>query len=58
MVFKKIINDPYNTVDEMVDGIVLAHRDILTFANKNKRAVFLRIMEYPCICVSVKIYAI
>ena len=39
MVFKKIINDPYNAVDEMVDGIILAHSDILTFANKNKRAV-------------------
>ena len=39
MVFKKIINDPYNVVDEMVDGIVLAHHDILKFANNNKRAV-------------------
>ena len=38
MVFKKIINDPYKVVDEMVDGIVLAHQDILKFAN-NKRAV-------------------
>ena len=39
MVFKKIINDPYKVVDEMVDGIVLAHHDILKFANNNKRAV-------------------
>tara|TARA_B100000427_G_scaffold137205_1_gene114071 strand:+ start:2217 stop:3215 length:999 start_codon:yes stop_codon:yes gene_type:complete len=39
MVFKKIINDPYKVVDEMVDGIVLAHHDILKFANSNKRAV-------------------
>jgi len=39
MVFKKIINDPYNAVDEMLEGIVLAHSNILTFANKNKRAV-------------------
>ena len=38
MVFKKIINDPYKVVDEMIDGIVLAHQDILKFAN-NKRAV-------------------
>ena len=38
MVFKKIINDPYKVVDEMVDGIVLAHQNILKFAN-NKRAV-------------------
>ena len=34
MVFKKIINDPYKVVDEMVDGIVLAHHDILKFAKK------------------------
>ena len=39
MVFKKIINDPYKVVDEMVEGIVLAHYDILKFANNNKRAV-------------------
>ena len=39
MVFKKIINDPYNAVDEMVEGIVLAHSDLLKFANNNKRAV-------------------
>ena len=39
MVFKKIINDPYKVVDEMVEGIVLAHHDILKFANNNKRAV-------------------
>ncbi len=39
MAFKKIINDPYKVVDEMVDGIVLAHHDILKFANSNKRAV-------------------
>ena len=39
MVFKKIINDPYKVVDEMVDGIVLAHHNILKFANNNKRAV-------------------
>ena len=39
MVFKKIINDPYKVVDEMVDGIVLAHHNILRFANNNKRAV-------------------
>ena len=32
MVFKKIINDPYKVVDEMIDGIVLAHHDILKFA--------------------------
>ena len=36
MVFKKIINDPYKVVDEMVDGIVLAHHDILKFASNNK----------------------
>ena len=39
MTFKKIINDPYKVVDEMVEGIVLAHHDILKFANNNKRAV-------------------
>jgi len=39
MVFKKIINDPYKVVDEMVEGIVLAHSDLLKFANNNKRAV-------------------
>ena len=39
MAFKKIINDPYHVVDEMVEGIVLAHDDILKFANNNKRAV-------------------
>ena len=39
MAFKKIINDPYQVVDEMVEGIVLAHNDILKFANNNKRAV-------------------
>ena len=39
MVFKKIINDPYKVVDEMIDGIVLAHHDILKFANNNNRAV-------------------
>ena len=39
MAFKKIINDPYQVVDEMVEGIVLAHDDILKFANNNKRAV-------------------
>ena len=39
MIFKKIINDPYKVVDEMVEGIVLAHYDILKFANNNKRAV-------------------
>ena len=39
MVFKKIINDPYKAVDEMVEGIVLAHSDLLKFANNNKRAV-------------------
>ena len=39
MAFKKIINDPYKVVDEMVEGIVLAHYDILKFANNNKRAV-------------------
>ena len=39
MIFKKIINDPYKVVDEMVEGIVLAHHDILKFANNNKRAV-------------------
>ena len=39
MTFKKIINDPYKVVDEMVEGIVLAHADILKFANNNKRAV-------------------
>ena len=39
MAFKKIINDPYQVVDEMVEGIVLAHSDLLKFANNNKRAV-------------------
>ena len=39
MVFKKIINDTYQAVDEMVEGIVLAHSDLLKFANQNKRAV-------------------
>ena len=39
MVFKKIINDPYKVVDEMVEGIVLAHSNLLKFANENKRAV-------------------
>ena len=33
MAFKKIINDPYQVVDEMVEGIVLAHSDLLKFAN-------------------------
>ena len=42
MTFKKIINDPYKAVDEMVEGIVLAHSDILQFANQNKRAVIRR----------------
>ena len=41
MVFKKIINDPYKVVDEMVDGIVLAHHDILKFANNNKETYIL-----------------
>ena len=45
MAFKKIINDPYQVVDEMVEGIVLAHSDLLKFANNNKRAV-VRIGEY------------
>ena len=27
----KIINDPYQVVDEMVEGIVLAHSDLLKF---------------------------
>ena len=35
----KIINDPYQVVDEMVEGIVLAHDDILKFCSNNKRAV-------------------
>ena len=39
MAFKKIINDPYQVVDEMVEGIVLAHSDLLKFANNNIRAV-------------------
>ena len=39
MAFKKIINDPYQVVDEMVEGIVLAHSGLLKFANNNKRAV-------------------
>ncbi len=39
MAFKKIINDPYQVIDEMVEGIVLAHSDLLKFANNNKRAV-------------------
>ena len=37
MAFKKIINDPYQVVDEMVEGIVLAHSDLLKFANNNKK---------------------
>ena len=36
MAFKKIINDPYQVVDEMVEGIVLAHNNILKFANNIK----------------------
>jgi len=39
VVFKKIINDPYKVVDEMIDGIVLAHHNILKLANNNNRAV-------------------
>ena len=39
MVFKKIINDPYKVIDEMIEGIVLAHKDILKFAGNNARAV-------------------
>ena len=34
MAFKKIINDPYQVVDEMVEGIVLAHSDLLKFAKQ------------------------
>jgi dihydroxyacetone kinase-like protein len=31
-VLKKIINDPFNAVDEMLDGFVAAHADLVRFA--------------------------
>jgi dihydroxyacetone kinase-like protein len=39
---KKIINDGANAVDEMLDGILAAHPDILTFAEDNRRAIVAR----------------
>lgn len=36
---KKLINDPYAFVDEMLDGIVRAHPDQLRLAGPDKRAV-------------------
>ncbi|MDH6266132.1 dihydroxyacetone kinase-like protein [Rhizobium sp. SG_E_25_P2] len=39
---KKIINDGANAVDEMVDGILAAHPEILTCAEDNRRAIVAR----------------
>jgi dihydroxyacetone kinase-like protein len=39
---KKIINNGADAVDEMVDGILAAHPDILTVAEDNKRAIVAR----------------
>ena len=36
---KKIINDPVDFVDEMVDGLLLAHDDELRAANEDRRAL-------------------
>ncbi len=36
---KKIINDPFAFVDEMLDGIILAHPDKLKLVGADKRAV-------------------
>ncbi|SIR32611.1 dihydroxyacetone kinase DhaK subunit [Rhizobium sp. RU20A] len=36
---KKIINDGAKAVDEMVDGILAAHGDILTYVEDNPRAI-------------------
>jgi len=36
---KKLINDPYAFVDEMLDGIVRAHSDQLKLVGPDKRAV-------------------
>jgi dihydroxyacetone kinase-like protein len=39
---KKIINDGANAVDEMVEGILAAHPEVLTFAEDNRRAIVAR----------------
>ena len=36
---KKIINDPFAVVDEMLEGIILAHPDKLKLVGEDKRAV-------------------
>ncbi len=36
---KKIINDPFAMVDEMLEGIILAHPDMLRLVGNDKRAV-------------------
>jgi phosphoenolpyruvate---glycerone phosphotransferase subunit DhaK len=36
---KKIINDPFAVVDEMLEGIVLAHPDELRLVGEDKRAI-------------------
>jgi len=36
---KKIINDPFAMVDEMLEGIILAHPDMLRLVGADKRAV-------------------
>jgi dihydroxyacetone kinase len=39
MALRKIINDPNEFVDEVLDGIVSAHPDAYRFASADKRAV-------------------
>lgn len=36
---KKILNDPFAFVDEMLEGILLAHPDKLKLVGADKRAV-------------------
>ena len=36
---KKIINDPFAIVDEMLEGIILAHPDKLRLVGEDRRAV-------------------
>ncbi len=39
---KKIINDPKNYVDEMLEGIYIAHQDMLTFTNDDKKCLVVK----------------
>ncbi|MEQ6896568.1 dihydroxyacetone kinase family protein [Microbacterium sp. KR10-403] len=39
MTLRKIINDPHDFVDEVLDGIVRAHPDSYQFASRDRRAV-------------------